>query len=100
MMMKGFVVLLKNKEIHHFEEREDYLAFVKDRKDIAWLFGNPKTFFNRFMRGVECVDALDWLDEIDSDEKDRVLDDMEYRDAKESLLDAYKNREDKSDERK
>ena len=96
--MEGFVVLLKNREIHCFKERVDYLAFVKDRKDIAWLFGNPMTFYDTFLECVGCRDALEWLDEIDSDERDRILDDMEYGDAKETLLKSHQDKDEDGDE--
>lgn len=93
MKVSSFIVFLKSGEMHFFDEREDYLAFVKDREDLALLYASAKTLFERLKELYEIDDALVWLDEIDSIEKDRVLDDMEYRDAKESLMDAYKNRD-------
>jgi len=93
MKMEGFVVLLKNREIHCFEKREDYLAFVKDREDIAWLFATPKVLYDSFLEKVGCSDALDWLSEIeDYDEKVRILDIMDEGDAKEYLLRVYRER--------
>lgn len=91
MKLDGFVVVMKNKEIHVFKEREDYLEFVKGREDIAWLFAHPKAFYDKFMEVVECEDALDWLDEVDGDVFDEVIKSMEYhQDAKLCLLTAYR----------
>ncbi|MHA1285757.1 MAG: hypothetical protein ACTSPB_00010 [Candidatus Thorarchaeota archaeon] len=93
MKMEGFVVLLENREIHCFEKREDYLAFVKDREDIAWLFATPKVLYDSFMEKVECVDALDWLDGIEGEIREGIIAEMEYRnDSKDVLLSAYRER--------
>jgi len=94
MKVGSYIVFSDVGEMHFFDTREEYLAFVKDREDLAFLYMNSETLFERLKELYEVDDALVWLDELDVDDRSGVIAEMEYRnDSKDVLVSAYKNRD-------